>query len=120
MRTGDPSPLAEGEDDPEILFSAQSTMFPAVPSPTQIPEAASSMSTFMPMQYMPANAMSPDDMLRTYTERHSPGGTGGVKGPTVPSPTFASSGAQGGVRTLCSPTRSRKHMTLESQYCIAD
>lgn len=116
MRAEDPPPEAEGEEEPELLFSAQSTTFPTVPSPTHSPEAASSMSSFMPMQPMPANMMSPDDMLRAYAERRALGGTSGVKGPTVPSPTYAGSGAQGGVRTLYSPTRSQKHMTLESQY----
>ena len=116
MRTGDSSPAAECEEEPELLFSARSTTFPTVPSPTHSPEAASSMSTFMPMQPMPANVMSPDDMLRAYAERRALGGTSGVKGPTVPSPTYAGSGTQGGVRTLYSPTRSQKHMTLESQY----
>lgn len=121
MRTGDLSSDAEGEEEPELLFSAQSTTFPTVPSPTHSPEAASSMSTFMPMQPMPANVMSPDDMLRAYAERRALGGTSGAKGPTVPSPTYAGSGAQGAVRTLYSPTRSQKHMTLESRYsCSAD
>lgn len=127
MRTGD-SPEA-GEDDPELLFSAQSTTFPAIPSPTHSPlspESASAMSSFMPMQAMPANVMSPDDMLRVYAERRAAGGTGVVKGPTVPSPTYAGIGAQGGMRTLYPPPLpekeaglpdgNKKRMTMESLY----
>lgn len=127
MRTGD-SPEA-GEDDPELLFSAQSTTFPAIPSPTHSPlspESASAMSSFMPMQAMPANVMSPDDMLRVYAERRAAGGAGAVKGPTVPSPTYAGIGAQGGMRTLYPPPLpekeaglpdgNKKRMTMESLY----
>jgi hypothetical protein len=127
MRTGD-SPEA-GEDGPELLFSAQSTTFPAIPSPTHSPhspESASAMSSFMPMQAMPANVMSPDDMLRVYAERRAAGGTGVVNGPTVPSPTYAGVGAQGGMRTLYPPPLpekeggfpdgNKKRMTMESQF----
>jgi hypothetical protein len=124
MRTGD-SPVA-GEEEPELLFSAQSTTFPAIPSPTHSPEPASAMSSFMPMQAMPANVMSPDDMLRAYAERRAAGGAGVVKGPTVPSPTYAGVGAQGGMRTLYPPPLpqtegavadgNKKRMTVESQY----
>jgi hypothetical protein len=119
MRTGDPSPDTEGEEGPELLFSAQSTTFPAVPSPVHSPyspEPASSMSSFMPMQPMPATVMSPDDMLRAYAERRALGRSGSVNGPTVPSPTYTGNGAQGGVRTLYSPTRSHKRLTVGSQY----
>jgi hypothetical protein len=126
MRTGDASPVAE-EEEPELLFSAQSTTFPAIPSPThspRSPEPASAMSTFMPMQAMPANMMSPDDMLRVYAERRAAGAAG--VGPTIPSPTYAGVGAQGGMRTLYQPPLSqteggvannnKKRITLESQY----
>lgn len=124
MRTGD-SPVV-GEEEPELLFSAQSTTFPAIPSPTHSPEPASAMSSFMPMQAMPANVMSPDDMLRAYAERRAAGGAGVVMGPTVPSPTYAGVGAQGGMRTLYPPPLpqtegvvadgNKKRMTVESQY----
>jgi hypothetical protein len=128
MRTGDTS-LEAGEEEPELLFSAQSTTFPAIPSPThspRSPESASAMSSFMPMQAMPANVMSPDDMLRVYAERRAAGGAGMLKGPTVPSPTYAGVGAQGGMRTLYPPPlpqteggvadNNKKRITLESQY----
>lgn len=127
MRTGDSSPVAGEEDEPELLFSAQSTTFPAIPSPTHSPdspESASAMSSFMPMQAMPANMMSPDDMLRAYAERRAAGGAGIAKGPTIPSPTYAGVGAQGGMRTLYQPPLpsaeggldNKKRITLESQY----
>ncbi|KAI0294612.1 hypothetical protein B0F90DRAFT_1278129 [Multifurca ochricompacta] len=128
MRTSDPSPGSPGEDEPELLFSAQSAVFPAIPSPTHSPhsaEPASAMSTFMPMQPMPANMMSPDDMLRAYAERRAAGGSGG---PTVPSPAYTGAGAQGGMRTLYSPThslagtndRSTKRTTMGSQFADED
>jgi hypothetical protein len=119
MRTGNPSPTTEGEEGPELLFSAQSTTFPTVPSPVHSPhspEPASSMSSFMPMHPMPATVMSPDDMLRVYAERRALGGASSVNGPTVPSPIYPGNGAQGGVRTLYSPTRSQKRLTEGSQY----
>ena len=114
-RTGDPSPEAEGEEEPEVRSLQLSR--PSLPLLTALaPEVASSMPVFMSMQPTPANVMSPNDMLRAYAECRALGGTGSVKGPTVPSPTYASGGAQGGLCTLYSPTRSQKHMTLESQY----
>jgi hypothetical protein len=128
MRTGDFSPMAGEGEEPELLFSAQSTTFPAIPSPTHSshsPEPASAMSSFMPMQAMPANMMSPDDMLRAYAERRAAGGAGIATGPTIPSPTYAGIGAQGGMRTLYQPPLpqtegglddKKKRITLESQY----
>lgn len=126
MRTGDPSAVAgEEEEEPELLFSAQSTTFPAIPSPTHSPsgpESASAMSSFMPMQAMPANMMSPDDMLRAYAERRAAGGAGIANGPAIPSPTYAGVGAQGGMRTLYQPPTeggldfNKKRITMESQY----
>ena len=107
MRRSDPSPEAQGEEEPELLFSAQSAAFPAIPSPThspRTPEPASAMSSFMPMQPMPANMMSPDDMLRAYAERRATVVSGG---PTIPSPAYTGTGAQGGMRTLYSPTQAQ-------------
>jgi len=118
MRTSDDSPDADGKEEPGLLL-AQSTTFPTIPSPAHSPHSpapASCMSTFMPMQPMPANVMSPDDMLRVYAERRALGGASGVKGPTVPSPTYTGNGAQGGIRTLYSPTHLQKLNTVESQY----
>ena len=128
MRTSDPSAEAQPEDEPELLFSAQSAGFPAIPSPTHSAEPASAMSSFMPMQPMPANVMSPDDMLRAYAERRATAGAGIAGSPTVPSPTYAGIGAQGGMRTLYSPTQaqaqaagttdqlSTRRTTIASQY----
>jgi hypothetical protein len=108
MRTSDHSPGAQGdEDDSELLFSAQSAAFPAVPSPTHnphSPEPASAMSSFMPMQPMPANVMSPDDMLRAYAERRA---TQGAGSPAIPSPAYTGTGSPGGMRTLYSPTQAQ-------------
>jgi hypothetical protein len=128
MRTGDSSPDAEG-GEPELLFSAQSATFPTIPSPTHSPggpESASTMSTFMPMQPMPANFMSPDDMLRAYAERRAVGGAGISGGPAVPSPAYTGAGSQGSMRTLYSPTqlqtqagptdRNKKRTTAGTQY----
>ncbi|KAI0292511.1 hypothetical protein B0F90DRAFT_1769733 [Multifurca ochricompacta] len=131
MRTSEPSPGSPGEDEPELLFSAQSATFPAIPSPTHSPhsaEPASAMSTFMPMQPMPANMMSPDDMLRAYAECCAAGGSGIMGGPTVPSPAYTGASAQGGMRTLYSPThslagtndRSTKRTTMGSQFADED
>jgi len=123
MRTGDASSEAEDEGEPELLFSAQSATSPTFPSPTHSPQGPESMSTFMPMQPMPANMMSPDDMLRAYAERRAAGNAGVIKGPTVPSPTYTGVGAHSGMRTLYSPThsqtqtdRSDKRTTVGSQY----
>ena len=70
--------------------------------------------------------MSPDDMLRAYAERRR--STAGAGGLTVPSPTYTGVGAQGGMRTLYSPTQaqaqaatnpdqhSTKRTTIGSQY----
>jgi hypothetical protein len=76
------------------------------------------MSSFMPMQPMPANVMSPDDMLRVYAERRT------AAGPAIPSPAYTGVGAQGGMRTLYSPTQaqaqadqhSTRRTTIGSQY----
>ena len=121
MRTSDPSPEAQGEEEPELLFSAQSVTFPAIPSPTHsphTPEPASAMSTFMPMQPMPANMMSPDDMLRAYAERRATAAAGTAGGPTVPSPAYTGVGAQGGMRTLYSPTQAQTQSTATSDHSI--
>ncbi|CDO72000.1 hypothetical protein BN946_scf184943.g35 [Trametes cinnabarina] len=94
MRTG-------GEQDisnDELLFKPQVTM-PAAPSPThQAPK--SPIMGVMPMQPMPANVMSPDDMLRAYAERRAMGGAAsGV--PSLPAPAANYNGT--GMRTLYSP-----------------
>ncbi|KAI0668098.1 hypothetical protein C8Q78DRAFT_980400 [Trametes maxima] len=94
MRTGGDEAATKGE----MLFDAQMSM-PAAPSPThQVPQ--SPIMGVMPMQPMPANMMSPDDMLRAYAERRAMGaGTPGV--PSLPTPVAKYNG--NGMRTLYSP-----------------
>lgn len=75
---------------------------PSPPLPThQTPKA--SIVGIMPMQPMPANVMSPDEMLRAYAERRgvaSPPPTPGA--PAMPAPVVNYNG--NGMRTLYSPT----------------
>ncbi|KAF8264564.1 hypothetical protein EI94DRAFT_1738165 [Lactarius quietus] len=122
MRTSDPSPGAQGGKEPELLFSAQSTAFPAIPSPTHSPhspEPASAMSSFMPMQPMPANVMSPDDMLRAYAKRRATVVSGGTSGdPTIPSPAYTGAAAQGGMRTLYSPTQAQSQAASSPDHSV--
>ncbi|OSC99574.1 hypothetical protein PYCCODRAFT_1372865 [Trametes coccinea BRFM310] len=106
MRTG-------GEQDAsndELLFKPQVTM-PAAPSPShQTPK--SPIMGVMPMQPMPANVMSPDDMLRAYAERRAMGGAApGV--PSLPAPVANYNGT--GMRTLYSPDTSSP-VSPESVY----
>ncbi|KAI0259457.1 hypothetical protein BC834DRAFT_926228 [Gloeopeniophorella convolvens] len=117
MRTGQTSPGMQSDGEPELLFSAQSATFPTIPSPTHSPEPASAMSSFMPMQPVSANMMSPDDMLRAYAERRATAGS--ANGPALPSPAY--SGSQAGMRTLYSPahtaaTGASTRTTMGSQY----
>ncbi|KAI0824357.1 hypothetical protein BC628DRAFT_1322877 [Trametes gibbosa] len=94
MRTGGDG-LANND---EMLFKAQVAM-PALPSPThQTPK--SPIMGVMPMQPMPANVMSPDEMLRAYAERRAMGATS----PSVPSFPISNANYNGnGMRTLYSP-----------------
>lgn len=96
MRTGD----ATGN---ELLFDTQ---MPASPPPTHQAHQtqASPMSPVMgvmPMQPMPANVMSPDDMLRAYAERRAMGGGAMAGAPAMPSPVANYNG--NGMRVLYSP-----------------
>ncbi|KAI8977713.1 hypothetical protein BD414DRAFT_422393 [Trametes punicea] len=97
MRTGG----EHGADNDEPLFKPVVAM-PAAPSPThQTPK--SPIMGLMPMQPMPANVMSPDDMLRAYAERRAMGGS--ITGaPSLPAPVVNYNGT--GMRTLYSPDAS--------------
>jgi len=64
---------------------------------------------------MPANMMSPDDMLRAYAERRAAGAAGG---PAIPSPAYTGASAQGGMRTLYSPTQAQTQATATSDHSI--
>jgi hypothetical protein len=68
-----------------------------MPAPPQPALSKSSASGMMPMQPMPANVMSPDDMLRAYAEsRRTP------VSPAFPSPALTNYDGNG-MRTLYSP-----------------
>ncbi|KAI0708750.1 hypothetical protein C8T65DRAFT_576210 [Cerioporus squamosus] len=82
----------------ELLFQAP---MPTPPSPTHQAPTSPIMGA-MPMQPMPANMMSPDDMLRAYAERRAMGATA-PGGPALPTPVANYNGT--GMRTLYSPDR---------------
>ncbi|KAH9847717.1 hypothetical protein C2E23DRAFT_483874 [Lenzites betulinus] len=94
MRTGGDG-LANND---EMLFNARVPM-PALPTPAhQTPK--SPIMGVMPMQPMPANVMSPDEMLRAYAERRATG----AMSPSIPSFPIATANYNGnGMRTLYSP-----------------
>lgn len=98
MRTGE-----AGQSKDDLLIKPQTPLppLPALPPAAQIPKT--SIVGIMPMQPMPGNMMSPDDMLRAYAERRavtSPPPTG--NGPTVPIPAANYNG--NGMRVLYSPS----------------
>lgn len=93
-----------------MLFKAQVNM-PTAPSPTyQAP--TSPIMGVMPMQPMPANVMSPDDMLRAYAERRAMGASA-PNAPSVPSPVANYNGT--GMRTLYSPDSSSSKAPTSSE-----
>ena len=84
-----------GNNDSRLLLPSIQNEVPA-PPPAAVPK--SPVSGMMPMQPMPANVMSPDDMLRAYAEsRLTPAS------PAFPSPTLANYDGNG-MRTLYTPT----------------
>jgi len=83
-----------GVDDNDLLFA------PAMPTPPTPSTPKSSILGIMPMQPMPANVMSPDEMLRAYAESRRAIGPGNG-GPAFPSPALSYDG--NGMRTLYSP-----------------
>ena len=85
-----------GNDGGQLLLSSSKNDMPAPPLPAALPK--SSANGMMPMQPMPANVMSPDDMLRAYAEsRRTP------TSPAFPSPTLANYDGNG-MRTLYTST----------------
>ena len=85
-----------GNNDNQLLLSSHKNEMPAPPLPAALPKSAA--SGMIPMQPMPANVMSPDDMLRAYAEsRLTPAS------PTFPSPTLTNYDGNG-MRTLYTPT----------------
>ncbi|KAL6306619.1 hypothetical protein BKA93DRAFT_149947 [Sparassis latifolia] len=120
MRTG-----GDGVSNNDDMLLAPSPPMPAPPSLAhQIPK--SSIVGIMPMQPMPANVMSPDEMLRAYAERRTIGSPV-PGGPTVPAPVANYNGT--GMRILYSPTTPDSSAPLatspmapaspESQYTIS-
>lgn len=99
MRTGNE---ATGNDD-MLLAASSSPVMPTPPTPThQIPK--SPIMGAMPMQPMPANVMSPDEMLRAYAERRTIGAASAsmMTGPAMPAPVANYNG--NGMRTLYAPS----------------
>jgi len=96
MRTGgDGSGDSDGEND--YLFDAPPSPAPQPPTPIH----AKSPVGMMPMQPMPANVMSPDEMLRAYAERRAATGPGPAPAVSYPAPVANYNG--NGMRTLYSP-----------------
>ena len=92
MRTG-----TNGGDDNEYLLSSPTSpglLQPPTPSHMKSPVG------MMPMQPMPANVMSPDEMLRAYAQQRRP--SAGTSSITYPAPVANYNG--NGMRTLYSPT----------------
>jgi hypothetical protein len=85
----------EGSGNNDLLFPAQESALPSPPPPARSPVG------MMPMQPMPANVMSPDEMLRAYADSRRAAGTPASGGPTFPSPAMSYDG--NGMRTLYSP-----------------
>jgi hypothetical protein len=85
-----------GNDGGQLLLSSPTNEMPASPIPAALPKSPA--SGMMPIQPMPANVMSPDDMLRAYAEsRLTP------VSPAFPSPVLTNYDGNG-MRTLYTPT----------------
>jgi len=85
-----------GNDGGQLLLSSPTNEMPTPPMPAALPKSPA--SAMMPIQPMPANVMSPDDMLRAYAEsRLTP------VSPAFPSPVLANYDGNG-MRTLYTPT----------------
>ena len=85
-----------GGNGNQLLLPSPKDEMPAPPLPAAL--SKSSASGMMPMQPMPANVMSPDDMLRAYAEsRRTP------VSPAFPSPVLTNYDGNG-MRTLYTPT----------------
>jgi len=98
MRTGGSDTLSPAHDNDDFLFA------PTPPSPTHL-KAPKSPVGMMPMQPMPANVMSPDEMLRAYAERRPTTPITNSFGAGISYPIPAANNYNGnGMRTLYSPT----------------
>ncbi|KAI0338801.1 hypothetical protein BDW22DRAFT_1337400 [Trametopsis cervina] len=88
----------------DLLLPPKAVTPPPLPSSPpaayQIPK--STMAGIMPMQPMPANVMSPDEMLRAYAERRAIASPPPMGSPALPAP--AAHYDSNGMRTLYSPT----------------
>lgn len=85
-----------GNNDSGLLLSSHRDEMPTPPLPAALPKSPA--TGMMPMQPMPANVMSPDDMLRAYAEsRRTPAS------PAFPSPVLTNYDGNG-MRTLFTPT----------------
>lgn len=85
-----------GNNGNQLLLPSPKDEMPSPPLPAAL--SKSSTSGMMPMQPMPANVMSPDDMLRAYAEsRRTP------VSPAFPSPVLTNYDGNG-MRTLYTPT----------------
>lgn len=83
-----------GNNGSDLLLSSHKDEMPTPPLPAALPKSAG----MVPMQPMPANVMSPDDMLRAYAEsRRIPAS------PAFPSPALTNYDGNG-MRTLYTPT----------------
>ncbi|KDR71567.1 hypothetical protein GALMADRAFT_143833 [Galerina marginata CBS 339.88] len=105
MRTGNTD--ASGNDD--LLFATPASPPPAYPKPTSnytTPMASPVMAT-MPMQPMPANVMSPDEMLRAYAERKKSMSMAAGKGLTTASISYPMP-----VANTATPTPSTNNMRV--------
>jgi hypothetical protein len=85
-----------GNNGSELLLSPHKDEMPTPPLPAAL--SKSSATAMMPIQPMPANVMSPDDMLRAYAEsRRVPAS------PAFPSPALTNYDGNG-MRTLYTPS----------------
>ena len=100
-----------GNNGGELLFSSRTDEMPTPPLPAALPKP--SAAGMMPMQPMPANVMSPDDMLRAYAEsRRVPAS------PAFPSPTLTNYDGNG-MRTVYTPNTPTS-ATLTSTFEFPD
>ena len=105
MRTGGEG-SSTGDDDNDYLLPSPMTS-PTLPKPPT-PSHPKSPVGMMPMQPMPANVMSPDEMLRAYAEQRRPGTS--TSAVSFPTPIVNYNG--NGMRTLYSPTTPTTPMAM--------
>jgi hypothetical protein len=96
MRTGTNDPA---DADDFILSRTPPTPLPAPPTPTHQPP----MSPLMGMQPMPANVMSPDELLRAYATRKVTSPTSSPTPGNIAFPAPAANYNSNGMRILYAP-----------------